>query len=1145
MNFLDILLCIAAGLTALPCLYLLALTLLSARVPTPPLKTSSLRFDILVPSHNEEAGIARTIENLRKQAWPKQQFRVIVVADNCTDNTALLAQQAGATVWERHSETERGKGYALEFAFQKSLKEGFAEAVVVVDADSLLSENTLKAFAARIQLGAMAMQAHYGVLEINSTWRTRLMRIAFATFHGVRSLARERLGLSCGLRGNGMCFVSALIREVPHRAHSVVEDLEYGVLLGRAGYRVFYASEAEVLGEMTGNEKASRSQRQRWEGGRLALMKSMGLPLLWQGIRHAKPLWVDLALDVLVPPLSWLVLCNLGGLLVALMLGLWEGYWPASTFAFSGAVFCLLLYVLRGWQLSKAGLRGLLDLACAPWFVAWKLALTLTGRNKSPKTWVRTQREMENTPPNKPPEEPPPTPPSSPRPPGPPPAPPGPPPAPPGPPPAPPGSPPAPPTEKFGEFETRIQPLGTLLAQPPPNAVSSTLSLPKEKPSTEMFGVANVPTPPLLPKEKPSTEIFGVANVPTPLPLPKEKPSTEMFGESVAQRPEELVTRIKPLSAIFAKSHRSAAAAAPTPTGEPPQPHGRSRTEGEEKTRVNISAHTFKPEAASPAAHAERTVVKHFNEVGRRAHNPQEAFPSFSLEPAKAPKARSPVWRFVFRASLVLGLVSMTALMAAFGNGSLLVTALPTVVFILAILLFRLPLRTSTLCLLFLMLVCDYLPEGPHSGLWASPLAPIANLLFLNLSASTGISLLRLTGLDAAVILLLFVGIWRRAFRVEHLDPPGTPSVRQLNFLLVLQFAVVLALDVWGVATGGDFNEALWQLRQMLLFPVMGFFFLHAIPGRTEDFRLIARVIVAAAVVKSIIGVYFMRAIVWPNGWEVEFTTSHSDTLLFVPVLTMAVALVFERPIAKTLWHLPLWVPIVFLGMKYNDRRLAYVALVISIITVLVMLPWSRIKRSAFQALVVLSPIFSLYVAVGWKADALHHNPIWGPAQMIKSLIKGDPNQTGADYRDMENFNVLYTWSENAILPLGFGHRFQEPIVLPDISFIMPTYQFHPHNTILWMWTIGGLFGFTAMFLPVVALIFFAARSYPRTLHPVDRTAIFTALSFVITYLAQCWGDMGTRSYFGSMGLALSLTVISKLAVRSGAWPAPHKHPLA
>ena len=1076
MSLLDFLLCVVASLWALPCLYLGGLVLLSARIRLPSFKISPLRFDILVPSHNEEAGIVRTVENLLQQDWPRELFRIIVVADNCTDSTAPLAKNAGAVVWERRSETERGKGYALEFAFQKSLEEGFSNAVVVVDADSLLSKNALKAFAARIELGAMAIQAHYGVLEVHSTWRTRLMRIAFATFHGVRSLARERLGLSCGLRGNGMCFTSKLIREIPHRAHSVVEDLEYGILLGSAGHRVFYAADVEVLGEMTGNEKASRTQRQRWEGGRLALMKTFGLPLLWRGIRERKPLLMDLALDVLVPPLSWLVLGSTLGLALALLLSFLCGYWLDAVFVFGVGFFCLLVYVFRGWQLSGAGLRGLLDLACAPWFVFWKLALLLTGKNKPPQTWVRTQRETELAKPpplptdnsaSIPPDDSAETPPgdSQETPPG--------------------GSQETPPggSQETPPGDSQETPPGDSQEAPPDDSQEAPPGDAQETPPDDASSSSSPED-----EVRPASELQGLWTPEEPfVALPPEELTRPVF--SPAALPSEFRTR-------------------PAFTLSPLVAPGLVWTASEEKTQMDIPL--FRPEAAAP-------------------------LPS----PAKLPSA---FWHLVRWVLVAFGLILATALATVLGNGNPVLAVFPVLACVLGILLFRLPLRTSSLCLLFLMLVCDYLPEGPFEGLWASPLAPLARILFLNLSATTGIAPLRLTGLDAAVFLLLFVGIWRRAFRIEHLDPPGTPSVRQLNFLLVLQFVTVIALDLWGVYRGGDFNEALWQLRQMLLFPIMGFFFLHSIPGRTADFVLIARVLVAAACVKGLTGIYFKRFIAWPMGVNVEFTTSHSDTLLFVPVLVMAVALVFERPLLKTLWHLPLWVPIVALGMKYNDRRLAYVAMGASLFALVVMLPWSRIKRRVFQTAVLLAPMAALYVAAGWNVSHHDTNPLWSPARLVKSLIKGDPDQTGADYRDMENFNVLYTWSENAFVPLGFGHRFEEPIVLPDISFVMPTYQFHPHNTILWMWSIGGLFGFTAMFLPVIALVFLAARSYPLATHPIDKVAIFTALSFVITYLFQCWGDMGTRSYFSSMGLALALAVISKLAVRTGAWPAPRKH---
>ncbi len=395
-HLLDAALLLLGAALALPCGYLFFLTLLSGRLTPPAYGEPKLRFDFVVPSHNEELGIGRTVENLLKVEWPKDKFRVLVVADNCTDSTAQKAREAGATVLERQNAEKRGKGYALDFAFQQSLADGKADAVVVVDADTVVSPNLLQAFAARLEAGAISAQAHYGVLEEQSSWRTRLMRIAFAVFHGVRSNARERLKVSCGLRGNGMCFSHALIREVPHDAFSVVEDVEYGIRIGKKGHRVFYASEAYVLGEMVSGEKASRSQRRRWEGGRLALMKQHGLPLFKEGLAQRSLLLTDLALDVLVPPLSYLVAPAVGGLVLAGALSWLAGFafWSASVFA--ACTLALGLYVLRGWMLSGVGPRGLLDLAYAPVYVAWKLKLVLSKPEEKKGEWVRTTREAES-----------------------------------------------------------------------------------------------------------------------------------------------------------------------------------------------------------------------------------------------------------------------------------------------------------------------------------------------------------------------------------------------------------------------------------------------------------------------------------------------------------------------------------------------------------------------------------------------------------------------------------------------------------------------------------------------------------------------------------------------------------------------------
>jgi cellulose synthase/poly-beta-1,6-N-acetylglucosamine synthase-like glycosyltransferase len=251
----------------------------------------------------------------------------------------------------------------------------------------------LRAFAARLDAGAQAAQAHYGVRNKNESWRTRLMVIALSLFHGVRSIARERLRVSAGLRGNGMVFTTKVLAEVPHQAFSIVEDVEYGIRLARNGHRVWYVDDAEVLGEMAAGEQASRTQRERWEVGRLQMARQFGLPLLRDGIRQRSLMLCDLAADLLVPPLSYVVAAAVLGLGVAATVA-WstDSTWLVAPFAVS--VLMLTAYVLRGIQLANVGLRGFVDLLYAPGYMVWKYLLAVRGKRTS-QEWVRTRRSDE------------------------------------------------------------------------------------------------------------------------------------------------------------------------------------------------------------------------------------------------------------------------------------------------------------------------------------------------------------------------------------------------------------------------------------------------------------------------------------------------------------------------------------------------------------------------------------------------------------------------------------------------------------------------------------------------------------------------------------------------------------------------------
>ncbi len=348
------------------------------------------RFVLVVPAHDEEAGIAATVQSALAVDYPAELRKVLVVADNCSDSTAARARAAGALVLERQNKELRGKGYALELAFEHVARENLGDAVVVIDADSLASPNLLRSFDALVVRGEEAAQAEYGVRNPQASWRTRLMTVALAMFHRTRSLGRERLGLSCGLRGNGMCFTMPLLAKVPHKAYGLVEDLEYGILLGKNGVRVAYATDTWVLGEMVSGGKAAVSQRKRWESGR-AQQRAMVRPLIGAALAKRSAMLMDLAMDVIVPPLATLGIVLFVFTLLEAAIWALSGYPAPGMYLWAFGWLCLFLYVVRGMQHSGLGFGAVTALAYAPIYVLWKL--TFARVSKREKTWVRTARE--------------------------------------------------------------------------------------------------------------------------------------------------------------------------------------------------------------------------------------------------------------------------------------------------------------------------------------------------------------------------------------------------------------------------------------------------------------------------------------------------------------------------------------------------------------------------------------------------------------------------------------------------------------------------------------------------------------------------------------------------------------------------------
>ncbi len=253
---------------------------------------------VVVPAHDEERLVERCVKSLCAMKRGDFELRILVVADNCTDATAELARRAGAQVLERTDAHNRGKGHALELAFRTLLAEG-VEALAVVDADSEVSPDFALAVVERLRAGADGVQVRYALSNAAHSLKTRLVDVAWNAFNLLRPRGRDRLGLSCGILGNGFALSARSLTRSPYVARSIVEDLEHHLALVLDGQRVEFEPLAFVRAETPTHAKGLKTQRTRWEGGRLKVARQelprLAKALLAGRIRVLEPM-ADLCL---------------------------------------------------------------------------------------------------------------------------------------------------------------------------------------------------------------------------------------------------------------------------------------------------------------------------------------------------------------------------------------------------------------------------------------------------------------------------------------------------------------------------------------------------------------------------------------------------------------------------------------------------------------------------------------------------------------------------------------------------------------------------------------------------------------------------------------------------------------------------------
>ncbi|BBH45963.1 glycosyltransferase family 2 protein [Pseudomonas sp. KU43P] len=387
-------------LGALAVLILVPVTVLFTQVllaclpgrPEPIAKAPAVRprVAVLVPAHNEASGIVATVQGIQRQLL--EGDRLLVVADNCSDQTAALARGAGAEVVERQHGHLRGKGYALDCGV-RHLAEAPPEVVVIIDADCQVSPGSIEHLAQRCIEAAGPVQgldlmcappgAGLKILIAEFAWRVKNL---------VRPLGSARAGLPCQLMGTGMAIGWQDIAAANLATGHLVEDLKLGLDFCRAGKPPLFCPQAQVTSLFPTSQEGLSGQRTRWEHGHLGVLLADGPKLVVSALAKGNWPLLAMSLDLMVPPLALLTLALVVLFVVSWLACLLLGVLLPAVLA-TLALMMLGVAVLLAWSRFSREVIPFSVLIYAPLYVLKKIPLYLGFLIKRQVEWVRSKRD--------------------------------------------------------------------------------------------------------------------------------------------------------------------------------------------------------------------------------------------------------------------------------------------------------------------------------------------------------------------------------------------------------------------------------------------------------------------------------------------------------------------------------------------------------------------------------------------------------------------------------------------------------------------------------------------------------------------------------------------------------------------------------
>lgn len=396
LEIIDFFLVLLTGLLAIPvtvfAVEIVAAILLPSNNRAPEAERVRRRVAVLVPAHNESTGLQPTIADIKPQL--RSGDRLLVVADNCSDDTAAVAVAAGADVIERNDLSRIGKGYALDWGI-RYLSADAPGIVVVIDADCRVAANSIDRLARVCALTGRPVQGlDLMTAPDKSPINYQVAEFAWRLKNWVRPLGLNALRLPCQLLGTGMAFPWSLISSVNLASSEIVEDLKLGLDLALAGSPPIFCPETVVTSQFPLSSAAAATQRQRWEQGHIRMILKAAPRLIWLAlVRRNLPL-LTLVLDLVVPPVILLGLLTIATVAITGTAFL-VGFSPTALIISTCSLAALLVAVFLSWLRYGRDVLPPTAFLAVVHFILAKFSLYRRMISRSaPLHWTKTDREQ-------------------------------------------------------------------------------------------------------------------------------------------------------------------------------------------------------------------------------------------------------------------------------------------------------------------------------------------------------------------------------------------------------------------------------------------------------------------------------------------------------------------------------------------------------------------------------------------------------------------------------------------------------------------------------------------------------------------------------------------------------------------------------